>query len=108
MIDAFNTPIAVSVLEMDNNKRPMNEVIDQYSLLSTGLLFLAALDDHAEAYMMLSRRYQHQFGGVEKDIEVAALYGQFASKVSSDSFHKIGGQPVLEVLFWSLWVMSLG
>lgn len=69
----------------------------QYSLLSTGLLFMAALDDHAEAYMMLSRRYHHQLGGLQRDIEIATLYAYYASIVSSDSYHKIGGQPVLEV-----------
>jgi hypothetical protein len=70
---------------------------NKFSLLSTGFLFMAALDDHAEAFMMLSRRYEHQFGGIGKDIEVAAVFAMFASVVASDSFHKIGGQPVLEV-----------
>jgi hypothetical protein len=69
----------------------------RFSLLATGFLFMAALDDHAEALMMLTRRYENEFGGLERDVEVAAVYASFSSIVASDSFHMIGGQPVLEV-----------
>jgi hypothetical protein len=80
--------------------RPSSRPHNHFSLLSTGLLFMAALDDHAEAFMLLARRYEHQLGGIGRDIEVAAVYAMHASVVASDSFHKIGGQPVLEVIFF--------
>jgi hypothetical protein len=73
-------------------------VAHRITLLSTGLLFLAAIDDHAEAFMMLARRYEHQFGGLEKDLEVASIYAHRASGVTSDAYHKLGGQPVIEVI----------
>ena len=42
-----------------------------------------------------SRRYHHGIG-LPKDIETAAQYAVRASSVSSEAFHRVGGQPILE------------
>ena len=33
---------------------------------------------------------------VRQDIETAVFYGALAAAVSSESYHRVGGQPVLE------------
>jgi hypothetical protein len=96
-VDTFDIPVASSVLEMETNSIS-STINTRFSLLTTGFLFMAALDDHAEALVMLARRYENELGGLGKDVETAAIYASFSSIVASDAYHTIGGQPVLEVM----------
>eukprot|EP01041_Mallomonas_annulata_P003465 gene3465-6894_t len=60
-----------------------------------GLLHIAALHGVPEAQLQLMNRYR--FGiGVLADMETAALYGSLAAAVAYESFHRVGGEPVVE------------
>jgi hypothetical protein len=40
-------------------------------------------------------RYQHGIG-LPRDMETAAQYAVRAASVSSEAFHRVGGQPIME------------
>lgn len=86
--------------------------LDEMTKIGMGLTHLAALHQIPEAYMALAHKYvwclfstfelqkmfRYQLGldGVTKDVEMAALYSKMAADISSDEFHKSGGQPIVE------------
>lgn len=92
---------------------------DPITLLSAGLLHVAALYDVGDAYMALAYRYafcesdtcgrhnyitfllillryQRGIGGVIRDDEVSTLFSLQAVGISSTEYHRSGGQPVAE------------
>ena len=46
--------------------------------------------------MCICGRYQNGLGDLTADIDVASHYASLAAAQSSDEFHKVGAQPIVE------------
>lgn len=69
---------------------------DPVTRLALGLLHVAAmLGGAGEAETILAHRYLLGIG-LPLDVETAAQYALRASAVSSEAFHRVGGQPIME------------
>jgi hypothetical protein len=85
---------------------------DSATDLALGVLYVAAMFGEPEAHAMLMHRLltassvlnritrcdgrYHKGVGVSMNMETAAQYGVLSSEQSSNEFHRVGGQPVME------------
>lgn len=66
------------------------------SKIALGILHLSsALGGCSEADAILAHRY-HLGIGLSQDLETASQYAIRAASVSSEAFHRVGGQPIME------------
>lgn len=68
---------------------------DGVTRIAMGLLHVASALGEVEADAALAHRYQHGIA-VQQHVETAAQYARHAVAVSAESYHRLGGQPVLE------------
>ena len=65
--------------------------------LSLVVLHLGVVRGSFDAAQSLGYRYMNGVGVPEEDREAAAYYYSISVRRASDFFHKVGGQPIVEV-----------